>query len=171
VASNATTSSNAAEFAYTRVLDPPRAQIFKAFTDVDELKHWWGPRGFQWVSAKLELRPGGVFHYCMRSPQGVDMWGLFVYREVVPSERLVFVNSFSDEKGGVIPNPWIPEMPQEILNVVTFIERDGKTTIHMRGTPINASEAARKLFESSRESMEKGFGGTFQALEEYLATR
>lgn len=52
----------------------------------------------------MDLRPGGVYHYCMRSPDGHDMWGRFVYREIVKPERIVFINSFSDEMGGLARN-------------------------------------------------------------------
>jgi len=55
----------------------------------------------------LDLRPGGLFHYSIQATNGPLMWGKFVYREVVPQERIVFVNSFSDENGGVTRNPWI----------------------------------------------------------------
>jgi uncharacterized protein YndB with AHSA1/START domain len=48
--------------------------------------------------ATLDLRPGGVFHYGLRSPNGHDMWGKFVYREIVAPERIVFVVSFADER-------------------------------------------------------------------------
>jgi uncharacterized protein YndB with AHSA1/START domain len=158
------------EFTLSREFDAPRERVFAAFTTLDALKSWWGPRGFQWVSAQLDLRPGGMFHYCMRSPQGADLWARFVYREVVPPERIVFVNSFSDQSGGITANPWIPDWPREVLIVVTFTERDGKTILLMRGSPINASEVSTRIFEGGREGMRKGFAGTFPQLDEYLAT-
>jgi uncharacterized protein YndB with AHSA1/START domain len=169
--SNPANPPGAPEFILSREFDAPREKVFAAFTTLDALKQWWGPRGFQWISATLDMRPGGMFHYCMRSPQGADMWGRFVYREVVPPERIVFVNSFSDPSGGITANPWMPEWPREVLNIVTFSERDGKTTVSMRGSPIHASEASLRVFEGGRESMQKGFAGTFAQLEEYLGTQ
>jgi uncharacterized protein YndB with AHSA1/START domain len=166
---NLANPSGAPEFTLSREFDAPRDKVFAAFTTLEALKKWWGPKGFQMVTATLDLRPGGMFHYCMRSPQGGDMWGRFVYREVVRPERLVFVNSFSDESGGITPNPWIPDWARETLNTVTFTEHAGKTTIHMRGAPINATEFQHKLFESGLEPMKKGFAGTFAQLDEYLA--
>jgi len=172
--SNAGTSNGAdapgPELVIARVFDAPRELVFKAFTEVEHLKRWWGPRGFEWVSAKLDLRTGGNFHYCMRAPTGPEMWGKFVYREIAPPERIVFVNSFSDAEGGIAPNPWIPDWPREVLNTVTFTEREGRTTITMHGTPINATETELKTFDGGRQSMEKGFAGTFKQLDEYLAS-
>jgi uncharacterized protein YndB with AHSA1/START domain len=162
--------SGAPEFVISREFAAPREKVFAAFTTLEGLKHWWGPRGFQWISATLDLRPGGMFHYCMRSPQGVDLWGRFVYREVVPPERIVFVNAIPDEAGGIVANPWRAELPREVLNTVTFSERGGKTTISMRASPINASEVSIKIFASGLESMQQGFAGTFTRLDQYLAT-
>jgi uncharacterized protein YndB with AHSA1/START domain len=88
------------EFVFTRILDAPRQLVFKMLTEPEHLARWWGPKGFQIRIAKLDPRPGGVFHFYMKSPDGSnDMWGKFVYREVVAPERLVYITSFSDERG------------------------------------------------------------------------
>jgi uncharacterized protein YndB with AHSA1/START domain len=157
------------EFVITRVFDAPRDLVFKAHTECERLKRWWGPKGFTMTACNLDLKPGGAFHYCMRSPNGQDMWGKFVYREIVAPERLVFVNSFSDEMGGSTRNPWMPTWPLEVLNVATFTEQGGKTTLTMRGTPHNASPEERAAFKAAMHSMEQGFGGTFAQLDHYLA--
>ncbi len=157
------------EFAISRVFDAPRERVWKAFTEVERLIQWWGPKGFTMDTAKLDLRPGGMFHYCMRAPNGLEMWGKFVYREVAAPEKLVFVNSFSDEKGDSTRNPFSPAWPIEVLNTMTLSERDGKTTLTLSGGPINATEEERKTFDASHDSMRQGFGGTFDQLAEYLA--
>ena len=51
---------------------------------------------------------------------------------------------------------------------MTLTEHEGKTTLTLRGGPINATEEERKTFEGFREFMQKGFGGTFDQLDEYL---
>jgi len=129
-----------------------------------------GPKGFTMGVYKLDLRPGGVFHYSMRTPDGRELWGRFVYREIVKPERIVFINSFADEKGNVLRNPWNADWPLEVLNTQTFAEHDGKTTLALRGGPINATETERKTFEAGFESMQQGFTGTLDQLAEYLAT-
>ncbi len=57
---------------------------------------------------RLDARPGGIFHYSMRAPDGREMWGKFVYREVAAPEKIVFVNSFSDEQGNLGATPVQP---------------------------------------------------------------
>src|SRR5581483_1827291 len=98
-----------------------------------------------------------------------EMWGKFVYREVKASEKLVFINAFSDKDGGTTKNPWLPVWPEEILNTVTLTEYEGKTTVIIKGKPVNASAAEIKSFEDMRGSMQAGFSGTFEQLDEYLA--
>jgi uncharacterized protein YndB with AHSA1/START domain len=159
------------EFVIARAFDAPRALVFKAHTECEGLKHWWGPKGFTMHFCKLDLRPGGVFHYGLRSPKGEDMWGRFVYREIVAPERLVFVVSFSDPQGNVTRHPMAPDWPLEMLNTSTFTEKDGKTTVTIRSVPHNATPAERAAFVAGHRGMQAGYGGTFDQLEQYLASQ
>jgi uncharacterized protein YndB with AHSA1/START domain len=156
------------ELVITRTFDAPRELVFKMWTDPEHLKHWWGPKGFTIDVTKFDLRPDGVFHYCMRSSDGYEMWGKFVYREIIAPEKIIFINSFSDKEGNTIRAPFSPIWPLEVLNTLTLSENEGKTTIILRGGPINASETERKRFVEEFESMKQGFGGTFDQLDDYL---
>jgi uncharacterized protein YndB with AHSA1/START domain len=159
------------EFVISRTFDAPRALVWQAWTDPEALAQWWGPKGSTIRVVKHDMRPGGVFHYAMAFP-GREMWGRFAYREIVPPERLVFINSFSDPEGGITRPPY-PQLgdhwPLEILNRLTLTEHDGKTTLTLRGAPINASEEGRKAYASMHGSMRQGFAGTFEQLDAYLA--
>ena len=156
------------EFVISRVFDAPRELMFKAWTETERLKHWWGPQGFTMLSCKCDLRPCGVFHYGMRAPDGTVMWGKWVFREIFKPERLVFVMSFSDEAGGETRHPWAPDWPLETLSTVTFAEHDGRTTLTMRGIPVNATESERKTFAAGHGSMQQGWTGTMNQLADYL---
>jgi uncharacterized protein YndB with AHSA1/START domain len=168
------TAPTGKEFVISRTFDAPRELVWKACTEPERLALWWGPTGFKMHACTLDLRPGGSFHYGMQPPAGSPMgnavlWGKFVYREIVKPECIVFVNSFSDAHGGLTRHPLHPGWPLEVLNHQTFTEHQGKTTITLRGYPINATEAERNAFESAFKSMEQGFGGTFNQLAAYLA--
>jgi uncharacterized protein YndB with AHSA1/START domain len=152
----------------SRIFNAPRDLVFKAWTEPDHLEAWWGPKGWTIAVKKMDLRPGGIFHYVMHRPQG-QMWGKFVYREIVGPERIVFVNCFANEKGESVRGPFDPNLPVEILHTVLFTEAHGKTTLTLRGHPINATEVERKTYAGFRDSMKQGFGGTFDRLDEYLA--
>jgi uncharacterized protein YndB with AHSA1/START domain len=168
-------SSTAAESAdralvVTRVFDAPRDLVWKALTEPERLEQWWGPRGFTSRVHQLELRPGGTFLYCQRTPDGREMWGKWVYREIVAPERLVMVSSFTDEKGNVARHPFDPNWPLETLGTSTFIEDRGRTTLTVRMVPMNATESERQTFFDGFKFMEEGFAGTWDKLDEYLAT-
>ena len=159
----------AEDFVMSRVFDVPRDLLWKCFTEPERMKQWWGPKGFKVLSSKMDLRPGGSYHYGMQSPDGHAMWGKFVFREVVPQERLVFINSFSDEKGGITRHPGNKSWPLELLSSFTFEDMPGgKTKFTVRWAPHNASEEERKTFDTNRESMRQGWGGTMDQLEAYL---
>src|SRR5207249_10001297 len=67
--------------------------------DPERAKRWWGPEGFTAPFIKIDLRVGGKYLFCMRSPDGKDYWSTGVYREIVPLQRIVSTDSFADEKG------------------------------------------------------------------------
>jgi len=122
---------------------------------------------------KVDLRPGGIMHYCLRMPDGNEMWGRFVYREILPPEKLVFVNSFSDEKGGITVHPMSPTWPREMLTTVTFeAQGGGKTKVTVQWALFDtATDLERKTFDEGRESMKQGWTGTFDQFDAYLASR
>jgi len=156
-------------FVISRKFDAPRERVWRAWTERARLMQWFGPKGFKMPAAKIDFRPGGTFHYCMEAPNGDEMWGKFVYREITAPERIVFVNSFSDEDGGLTRHPLSADWPLEMLSTLTFAEQDGWTTVTVRWVPLNATDAERKTFEAGRGSMEQGWSGTMDQLVDYLA--
>ena len=134
-----------AKFVMSRVFDAPRDLLWKCFTDPERMKHWWGPKGFTVIASKMDLRVGGTYHYGMQAPNGGAMWGLFTYREIVPQEKLVFVNSFSDEKGGITRHPGSATWPLHMLSTFTFEDAPGgKTKFTVRGGPSTRRQKSRR---------------------------
>ena len=157
-----------APFNISRVFDAPRDRVWKAWTDAAQLKQWWGPQGFKVHTCKVDLRPGGMFLYGMTAPDGSDMWGRFIYREIKAPEKLVFIVSFSDPKGGVTRHPWNEGWPLHTMSVVTFQAEGRKTRVSVEWTPHEATDAERKVFEDGKPSMQQGWGGTFEQFAAYL---
>ena len=157
------------EFVITRLFDAPRELVWKTFTDPEHMQHWWGPKGFKARVVKMDFWPGGVYLYSLKSPDGHEMWGKFVYREIVAPERVVLINSFSDENGGLTRHPLSPTWPLEMLSVFTFAEQDGKTLFTLKWSPYNATDTERQTFEAGRKSMQGGWTGTLDQLTEYLS--
>jgi uncharacterized protein YndB with AHSA1/START domain len=162
-------SAETKELTLTRTFNAPRELVFKAWSTPQHMAHWWGPKGFTMENMSLDFRPGGVFHYCMKAPNGHEMWGRFVYQEINAPESIVFVNSFSDTDGNITRSPFSATWPLEILNKLTLTEDEGKTTLTLKGRPVNANEEELNTFAAMTSGMEQGFKGTFDQLDEYLA--
>ena len=163
------TMTQSADFVISRVLDAPRELVWKCFTDPQHMKQWWGPKGATVVKCEMDLRPGGTYHYALQLADGPAIRGKQVYREIVPPEKLVFINSFSDEKGGLARHPMAPTWPLELYTVFTFEELPGgKTKFTVRWTPHNPTEEERKTFDAGHASMNQGWSGTMDQLEAYL---
>jgi uncharacterized protein YndB with AHSA1/START domain len=158
-------------FEIERSYDIPRAEMWKAWTERERMTQWWGPKGFTMNVRRLEPRPGGMNHYAMKTPDGHEMWGRAVFREVDAPERMVFVTSFSDPDGGITVHPMNPNWPREMLTTITFTEAGGKTTVHVRWIPINATAQQIGAFDAGHDSMRQGWGGTLDQLGAYVAGR
>lgn len=158
------------EFSLTRVFNAPRALVFATMTETAHLAKWWGPAGCTIEVARHTPQPGGEFLYRMVFPGGFGMWGKFQYQEITPPERIVWINSFADEHGATARNPMAADWPLEMLNTVTLSEQDGKTVLHVRSRPYQASAAEEKVFLAGHASMQQGFGGMYDVYETYLAS-
>jgi uncharacterized protein YndB with AHSA1/START domain len=158
-----------AAFVITRVFDAPLSLTWKAWTEADQLKAWWGPKGCTIEVASLELRPGGFFHFNMRFANGQEWWGRFLYRQIAPQQRIVWLNSFSNPGCGITRAPFAMAIPLEVLNDVTFAERGGKTTVSLRATPHGATDEEIATFKSMHGSLEQGYGSTLDQLAQVLA--
>lgn len=99
------------DFVITRIFDAPRKILWRAWTDREELMKWFGPKGCTIPHAELDLRPGGTFHYAMRTPDGHMMWGKWTFREIAAPERLVMISTFSDAQGGITRHPMSASWP------------------------------------------------------------
>lgn len=164
------TATKNADFVISRVLDAPRDLVWKCFTDPEHMRQWWGPKGFTSFSSSMDFRAGGRYHYGLKSPDGMTMWGRMIYREIVPPEKIVFINSFSDENGGLSRHPMAPSWPIEMLSIFTFEEQPGgKTRFTVRWSPYNATAEEQRTFDEGHGSMNQGWSGTLEQLEAYLA--
>jgi uncharacterized protein YndB with AHSA1/START domain len=121
------------------------------------------------VHAKLDLRPGGFFHYGMTFMNGQTLYGKWIFKEILRPERIVLISQFSDDKGGLTRHPGSKDWPRETLSTTTFEDAGGKTLLTLKWTPYQASDVERKTFLDGASSMEQGWTGTFKQLDAYLA--
>jgi uncharacterized protein YndB with AHSA1/START domain len=146
----------------TRIFDAPREAIWAIWTEPELVRLWWGPEGFTAPVARIDLRVGGRYLYCMRSPDCEDFWTTGVYKVIIPFERFVATDSFSDEMGRVVSAAHYGmggHWPDELLVTATFEdEQDGKTkfTLVLAGIPYGEpKEQARAGWEESFEKIDR----------------
>jgi uncharacterized protein YndB with AHSA1/START domain len=141
------------EIVLTRVFDAPRRLVFDAFTKPELLKRWFGPRGWSLVVCEVDLRVGGGFRFVLRSPDGREMGMRGVYREIVPPERSVHMESFDD-------------YPGESQVTAVLVEHGGKTTL-----TATVSYASREIRDAVIQSgMEQGAAESYDKLAELFAS-
>jgi uncharacterized protein YndB with AHSA1/START domain len=159
-----------AEFVIARVFDAPRQRVWDAWTKPDQLARWFGPKGVTTTVKAHDLRPGGMLHSHMDTPDGGRMWAKFVYREVTAPSRLVWVHSFSDEHAGVTRAPFFDgNWPLELLTTVTFADEGKATRVTLTWKPLNATDIERLTFAANMTSMNQGWTGSFEVLDAFLA--
>ena len=84
----------------SRTFSAPRETVFKAWSSADHVKRWFCPDGYSVPEAKVEMRVGGAFEVCMRSPEGIEHWTRGTFTEVEAPERLVIDHHVIDPCGG-----------------------------------------------------------------------
>ena len=156
-------------FIITREFNAPRELVWKAWSEPERMKEWLVPKGVTPRFDKMDFRPGGIYHYCQVTPDGRELWGKAVYREIIAPEKIVWIHSFSDKDGGFTRHPMSPKWPLEMLTEVTFSERAGKTTVILKWLPLDATDEERQTFDGARGDMTQGWTGTFGRLDDYLA--
>ena len=159
-----------APFTISRDLKAPRALVWQVQTEPKHLAKWWSPEGFTTIRADMDFRVGGTYHYGLEGPDGMQIWGLQTFREIVPQERIVLIQSFSDRQRALTRHPMSAEWPLEMLATTTFADiPGGMTRLAISWAPYDADEAGVKAFDAGRASMTGGFSGTLAKLEAYLA--
>jgi uncharacterized protein YndB with AHSA1/START domain len=119
-------SSKTRDLIVTRVFDAPIELVWKAWTDPEYIMRWWGPDHFTSPSAEMDFREGGTSLVCMRAPKelgGQDMYSTWIYKKIVPMERIEFMQNLADKDGNLADSiqMGLPvEFPKDVKTVVTF---------------------------------------------------
>lgn len=145
------TKNKSNEIHLSRIYDAPVRMVWDAWT-TDQVAHWWGPRGFTITTHSKDIRPGGMWHYTMHGPDGIDYVNKTKYFEVEKYARMVYDHGGNDEQ-------------KPLFRVtVTFEEVGGKTHLEMT-MALPTAEAA----EDTRKFIKKANGdSTWDRLAEYL---
>lgn len=131
------------ELLITRTFDAPRRLVFAAFSKPENLAQWWGPKGFSLPQCEVDFRPGGVFQFVMRGPDGKDYPFRGSYLEILEPERIAFQGTINDEPG------------HQVWTTVTFAEENGKTILTVRQTYSFESDATSGAPEGWEQTLDR----------------
>ena len=150
------------EIVIHRVFNLPVSKVWRALTEAEQFKKWWGPQGFTCPYSIMEARVGGKYLSCMRGPDGKEFWSTGVVKEFIPEKKLVVTDSFSDEKGNIkpaseygMPGDW----PKALLITFELDEADGATKLRLQHEGIP---------EEMHDDCVKGWNESFDKLEENI---
>lgn len=157
-----------------RIFEAPVERVWRAWTDPEMIKKWWGPEGFTAPSIKNDLRVGGKYVYAMHGPAGTefdkDMYSGGEYKEIVPNEKLVMTDYFCDENGNKISPAdselESPDFPDEQIVTISFEKISDSQTKLSIVYPKPETEAQWQALLKS--GMEEGWQSSLNKLEEIL---
>jgi uncharacterized protein YndB with AHSA1/START domain len=107
------------ELTITRLIDAPRAALYRCWTEPDLLKQWFTPRPWTTPVVETDVRAGGSSYFLFRGLEGQEFPNRGVYLEVVPDEKLVFTDAYTEA--------WVPSEKPFMTAAVTFADEVGKT--------------------------------------------
>lgn len=156
-------------FVIEREFLAPRALLWRVQTQAEHLQNWLSPAGFHSIHAEMDFREGGRYFYGIQGPNGLQMWALQQFVEIVPEKRIVHLQSFSDKEGALSRHPMAPSWPSYMHVTATYEDTtSGTTTYTISWKPHESDALGISTFDGARVGMQAGFEGTFVKLDAYL---
>jgi uncharacterized protein YndB with AHSA1/START domain len=125
------------EVVIERIFNAPVQRVWDAWTKPEEAAKWWGPKHFTAPHMQIDLRVGGKYLFCMHGNEGLspefigkDFWTTGTYKEIVPLQKLVCTDSFSDKDGNIVDpkNFGMPPETPMIMEITILFEDLGDKT-------------------------------------------
>lgn len=112
-------STETHELTLTRLIDAPRAALYRCWTEPELLKQWFTPRPWTTPVVETDVRPGGASYFLFKGPEGQEFPNRGVYLEVVPNQKIVFTDAYTEA--------WAPSAKPFMTATITFADESGKT--------------------------------------------
>jgi uncharacterized protein YndB with AHSA1/START domain len=142
-----------------RIMDAPMERIWRAWSEPDLVKQWWGPQGYSCPEAKITFREGGQYTFAMKSPEGKVIWSSGTYQKIDPTVKIAFTDYFSDEfvKSITAAQAGMPDFPDLLFVTVELSKKAGETlmTITHEGIPEHMKEDCRNGWNQSFDKMQR----------------
>jgi uncharacterized protein YndB with AHSA1/START domain len=150
----------------SRTFPAPVEDVWRIWTEAELVKRWWGPKDFSAPSAVIDFRKNGRSIVSMKAPPamgGQEYFSLWVYEEIIPFEKIVFIQSLCDRRGNKIKPETVgmpADFPRDTRTVVIFTKLSGNET-QMKVTEYaefgSISNFAQSGLEKSMDKMTRIF--------------
>lgn len=152
------------DLSFTRIVDVPRALVWRAWTEPELLKPWFCPLPWKTIDCEIDLRPGGIFRTTMQSPEGQEFPNSGCYLEIVPQTKLVWTNALLPGFRPSLPAATCGSNDANFMFTAMIELADHASGTRYSATVIHADEAGCKKHEAM------GFeGGWGTALDQLVA--
>jgi uncharacterized protein YndB with AHSA1/START domain len=145
-----------------RTFNLPVRTVWKAWTEPELFKKWWGPKNYTCPHCFIDFKVGGKYLTAMQDEKGHTTWSTGVYEEIIPDTRIVLTDSFSYSDGTIIsgnvaglPGKW----PEVLVITIEFQEHEGKTLFLLKheGIPAEMYEDCIQSWLESFDKLENSF--------------
>ena len=159
------------EYIWERFYDAPQEEIWNLWTDAELFSVWYGPN-VETIVHQMTVTEGGTALIEMKWAEGASQYQKFEYRKVAPYEKLVWLQSITDENWQTIRYPQMEDWPQYLLATVDIHREAGKNCVHFTWSPFgDVTEKEIACFKSARLDADAGWMAALETCDEILAHR
>lgn len=141
-----------------REIDVPPDLVWAAWTQPEHLAKWFAPAPWTITECAVDLRPGGMLRFVMRSPEGQDYPNVGCYLEVVRNERLVWTDALQ---------PGYRPSAEPFFTAFLTLEPRGSGTLYT-AIAMHRDEASRQKHEEM--GFHEGWGQVLDQMVAYIKT-
>lgn len=147
-----------------RTVDVKPEDIWRVYTNREELMKWFCPRPWKVSDCEMDLYPGGKFYTVMEGPNGEKHSGTGCFLEVVKNQKLVWTSALgpgfrpvNSPEGGL-------DMP---FTAVIMLEPSGVETKYT-AIAVHRNVSERKAHEDM--GFHEGWGAAFEQMIKLIKT-
>jgi uncharacterized protein YndB with AHSA1/START domain len=146
-----TTKAEKRSLEIKRFINAPRARVYKAWIDPEQLKQWWGPEGVKTRSFTADARVGGKYRWDLFNQEGEEMAVFGEYRELIAGEKIVFTWKWDDDEAWETANSVV---------TIELLDRDGGTELKLTHEKLPS--------EASRDRHKEGWNSVLDRFEKFF---
>ena len=131
-----------------REFDAPANLVYRAVTEPELVKRWWGCQRGAMTVTEIDLRVGGKWRYVMDASNGQEVGFHGEFREIAPNERIVQTEAYE-----AIPDP----DESANVNTMTLVEADGRTTMELLIQCVDKESRDMQIASGMEEGMQESY--------------